>query len=112
MIPVNFEGAVEIKKPADMTDEQCTSIWAKFGFEALTIICEHPSEFSKIPPSVYSGIDQDGFGYFVTAWKPSYEDLQSLNRGEPIFVKTIASGLPPMALFTLEQENQPEGTKK
>lgn len=85
MIPVNFEGAVEIKKPAGMTDEQCTSIWAM------------------------RGTDDEGFPFFLTAWKPSYEDLQALNRGEPVFVKTIANGLPPMALFTIEPQNHPQG---
>lgn len=29
MRTVYFEGATEIKKPADMTDEECTSAWAK-----------------------------------------------------------------------------------
>jgi len=33
MHPIFFEGSVEIKKPEDMTDEQCISAWAKFGFD-------------------------------------------------------------------------------
>ena len=108
MIPVYFEGAVEIKKPADMTDEQCTSIWAKFGFETIKAICLRPEIVPHIPAEAFSGIDEDGYQYFLTAWKPSYEDLQLLNRGEPIFVKTICNGLPPMALFTAET-TQTEG---
>jgi len=28
MQPINFPGAIEIKKPNDMTDEQCMSVWA------------------------------------------------------------------------------------
>lgn len=80
MTPVKFPGSKEIKKPEDMTDEQCMSIWAD------------------------TGIDNDGFPYFLTAWKPSYEDLQALNRGEPIYIKTVTNGLPPMALFTFDEK--------
>lgn len=80
MQPVNFPGSEEIKKPLSMTDEQCMSIPAFHGF------------------------DQDGFPFFLTAWKPSYEDLQALNRGEPVYVKTITRKLPPMLLFTLDED--------
>lgn len=80
MQPVNFEGAVEIKKPANMTDEECMSIWAS------------------------RGIDLDGYPFFLEAWKPSYEDLQALNRGEPIFIKIISNGLPPIAVYTLDED--------
>lgn len=82
MQPISFEGSTEIKKPEDMTDEQCMSVWAT------------------------AGVDQDGLPFFLTAWKPSYEDLQAFSRGEPIYVKTIAHGLPPMALFTLDENGQ------
>lgn len=78
-----FEGAVEISKPAHMTDEQCISAWAKFGF------------------------DTDNFPYYLTAWKPNKGDLDALNRGEPVYVKTLSKQLPPMALFTLDENNQP-----
>lgn len=82
MQPVEFPGSREIKKPADMTDEQCMSIWAT------------------------NGIDQDGYYFWVTAWKPSYEDLQALNRGEPIYIKSLSRGLVPMALFTLDENGE------
>lgn len=62
-----------------MTDEECMSVWAQ------------------------SGIDQDGYPYFLTAWKPSYEDMLAFNRGEPIYVKVVSRGLPPMAIFTLDE---------
>lgn len=79
MQPISFEGSMEIKKPANMTDEQCMSIWASHG------------------------IDAQGLPYYLTAWKPSYEDMQALNRGEPIYIKTIATRLPPMIVFTLDE---------
>jgi hypothetical protein len=80
MHPVSFPGSFEIKKPADMTDEECFSVHA------------------------VSGVDEAGFPYYLTAWKPSYEDLQALQRGEPIYVKTVATGLPPMILFTVDEK--------
>ena len=100
MLPVNFEGAYEIKKPADMTDEQCMSIWAKHGFGALLLATEFRG--SGVPPPHMVGEDADELPFYITAWKPSYEDLQAINRGEPIYIKTISAGLPPMAVFTID----------
>jgi len=82
MQPVEFPGSREIKKPESMTDEECMSIWA---------ISSH---------------DMENDPWFITAWKPSYEDMQALSCGEPIYIKTIARGLPPMALFTLDEDGQ------
>jgi hypothetical protein len=102
MQPISFPGAVEIKKPADMTDEQCMSIWSKYGYAGLMRIIE----YGQVPPPLLKEIDQDKFPYFLTAWKPSYEDLQALNRGEPIYIKTLSAGLPPMSLFTLNEKGE------
>ena len=44
------------------------------------------------------------YNYFITAWKPNKEDLEALNRGEPIYVQIIYPGLPPMSLFTLNTQ--------
>lgn len=80
MNPIEFPGSTEIKKPASMTDEQCFSVWAF--------------------------IDKDEEGNvksFLTAWKPSYEDLQALNRGEPIYIQTLMNRLPPMGVFTMDE---------
>lgn len=104
MHPVHFEGAVEIGKPKDMTDEQCMSAWAKFGFDKL-----HKSiqMGATIPPALYAGVDTDDFPYYMTAWKPNKEDIEAINRGEPIYVKTLSKQLPPMALFTIDENKQP-----
>jgi hypothetical protein len=104
MMPVNFEGAKEIKKPEDMTDEQCTSIWAKCGLSGLKQVFKDGA--ASVPPGIYDSIDADQFPFFLTAWKPNKEDLEALNRGEPIYVKTVANGLPPMALFTLDESGE------
>lgn len=105
MHTVSFPGAVEIKKPADMTDEQCTSAWAKMGFGRLIEIFES-NGIAQVPPGVAAGIDTEGFRYFLTAWQPNKEDIEAINRGEPIYVKTLSTGLPPMALFTLDEEQK------
>lgn len=66
-----------------MTDEECFPIPAAKGF------------------------DEKGYPYYLTAWKPSYEDLQAFQRGEPVYIKTLCLGLPPMCLFTLDKQGQP-----
>lgn len=82
MSPFPFHGSRQIAKLPNMTDEQCLPIWADIG------------------------VDINGFPYFLTAWKPSYEDIQAINRGEPIYIKTITAGLPPMSLFTLDENGK------
>ena len=105
MHPVYFEGSVEISKPEDMTDEQCTSAWAKFGFDLLYRIFQS-NGIAKLPEGIYAGVDAEGFPYYMTAWKPNKEDIEAINRGEPIYVKTLPKQLPPMALFTLDENKQ------
>lgn len=104
MYPVFFEGATEIKKPVDMTDEQCTSIWAKYGFETLLTIFANKGK-AALPPGVFPSVDEDGFVYFLTAWMPNKEDREALMAGKPIFIKTLSKGLPPMAVFTVDCED-------
>jgi hypothetical protein len=104
MHPVHFEGSTEIKKPADMTDEECMSLWAKFGFCKMIEVFNLKGQGINVElPGLVAGIDTANHPYYLTAWKPSYEDLQSLNRGEPIYIKTLAQQLPPMAVFTLDE---------
>lgn len=105
MHPVHFEGAVEIKKPENMTDEQCTSAWAKFGFDVLFKIFQS-NGIAQLPPGIYAGVDSEDFPYYMTAWKPNKEDIDAINRGEPIYVKILAKQLPAMALFTLDENNE------
>lgn len=102
MHPTHFEGAVEIKKPESMTDEQCISAWAKYGFDLLHKIIESQGMI-VLPPAVYASIDTEQFPYYLTAWQPNKEDIDAVNRGEPIYIKTLSKGLPPMAVFTLDE---------
>lgn len=104
MHPVYFEGSIEIKKPDSMTDEQCISAWAKFGFDKLYKVIQG-NGIITIPPGLYAGVDQDEFSYYLTAWQPNKEDLKALNEGRPIFIKTLSKQLPPMAVFTLDEND-------
>ena len=52
------------------------------------------------------GVDSGGFPYFLTGWMPNKEDLEALNRGEPIYLKVIGNGFPPVAMFTVDEENE------
>lgn len=106
MHPVYFEGAYEVGKPKDMTDEQCMSAWAQFGFGKLFQLGKIQQSESVIA-SIYSGEDANNYPFYMTAWQPNKEDLEALNAGRPVYVKVICKGLPPMALFTLDENNQP-----
>jgi hypothetical protein len=90
MQPIYFEGAKEISKPENMTDEQCMSMWAL--------------------PIDYVFTDVNGnqvqSRYWVEAWKPSKEDIDAINRGEPIYLQIHSIGLPPVAVFTLDENGK------
>jgi predicted GTPase len=68
MHPVNFEGAVVINKPDNMTNEQCTALWAKFGFGKLHQIFQ-ANGIAEIPPAIYAGVDSEKFPFYMTAWQ-------------------------------------------
>lgn len=106
MHPTHFPGAVEIKKPEGMTDEQCMSAWAKFGFDKLYKIIQS-NGIMKLPPAVYAGVDAEDFPFYLTAWLPNKEDIEAINAGRPIFIKTLSKQLPPMAVFTFDANDQP-----
>lgn len=89
-----------------MTDEQCTSAWAKYGFDPLYKIFQS-NGIAKLPPGIYAGIDTQNFPFYMTAWQPNKEDIEAINRGEPIYVKTLSKQLPPMSLFTLDENREP-----
>jgi hypothetical protein len=82
MQPVEFDGSRTIGKPENMTDDQCFAIPA------------------------YSGIDENGYPFWLTAWKPSYEDLEALKRGDPLWIKSICKGLVPMSVFTMDEKGK------
>lgn len=91
MHPVEFPGSYVIGKPADMTDEQCSSIYAQ------------------------SFTDSDGFPRFRMAWQPSYEDKIAVAEGRPVFIDITGAhyeetakafykcGLRPHSVFTFDE---------
>lgn len=103
MRPVPFEGAIEIRNPNDTTDEQCMSAWARFGFDRLYKMIKTGA---RIPEGLYAGVDTEDFPYYMTAWQPNKEDIDAINRGEPVYVKILSKQLPPMALFTLDENGE------
>jgi len=80
MQPIEFHGSVEIKKPPSMTDEECFSVWAAIHTD---------------PTGNVTG--------FTTCWKPSYEDLQAMNKGGGVYIHSLSQRLVPMAVFTLDE---------
>lgn len=65
-----------------MTDEEC------FPVSALQIFDESKQHVIAI----------------ATVWQPSKEDIDAINAGRPIVVKVAGAALPPMLLFTTDEE--------
>jgi len=84
MHPIDFEGSnIMFGKPADMTDEQCSSCPA------------------------FVLVDADNFPFTLVALQPNKEDIEAICAGRPIFLKFIGSGLRPFAAYTLNENNEP-----
>jgi hypothetical protein len=83
MRPIHFpESNREFSKPSDMTDEQCSSISAYVG-------------------------ESNGFPYINTVWMPNKEDIDAINAGRPIILSITSNGMPPVSLFTCDEEGTP-----
>jgi hypothetical protein len=81
MLPVDFEGSnLTLHRPQDMRDEECMSIKAHLG------------------------IDNDGYHFVLTAWQPNKEDIEAINAGRPIMLKVIGSSMPPVAIYTFDED--------
>lgn len=80
MLPIDFEGTnIELRKPDEMTDEQCMSVRA------------------------YRGADADGFNFTLLAWQPNKEDIEAINAGRPIMLKIIGHTMPPVCVYTYDE---------
>lgn len=83
MHPTDFEGTnIVLTKPQNMTDEQC-----------------HPLK-------AFQGVDEQGFHFILTAWIPNKEDLESLQAGRPLYMKTVGQGFAPVLLFTIDENGE------
>jgi len=87
MNPIQFPGAKKIGKPKQMTDEQCSSIWA------------HCHEYEL------TGADGKQYQTHVwtEVWKPSEEDIKAIVAGSPIVLQIHSGGLPPVSMFTMDE---------
>lgn len=83
MLPIDFPQQNKVyTKPEGQTDEQCMSL------------------------SVHKTII-DGVPTFISAWKPSYEDIEAIKAGKPIWLYIQSHSLPPASLQT-ENPFEPE----
>jgi hypothetical protein len=73
-----------------MTDEQCSSIYAM------------PVDHTVAGPDGQQYVSR----FWVEAWKPSKEDIEAILRGEPIWLQITSVGLPPVAVFTLNEKGE------
>lgn len=79
MRPIHFpESNIQFGKPENMTDEECYSV------------------------SAYKG---DGF--INTVWMPNREDIEAINAGRPIILSITGSSMPPVSMFTCDENNLP-----
>lgn len=86
MMPIDFKEANAIfGKPKNMSDDEC------------------------LPVSAYVGQDQNGNPYTNTVWMPNKEDIEAINAGRPIVLSIYGGGLPPVALFTCDENGNPNG---
>jgi hypothetical protein len=63
-------------------------------------------EESVHPLWCWRGQFADGEPGFVSAWRPTREELVKLNLGEPLFLTILGSGLPPH-LLTVDNPLEP-----
>lgn len=78
----DFKGStITIGKPVDWTDEQCQSVRAT------------------------TGVDSNGFPYFLVAVKPTDEDLEMLNNGGLVMLKVVGQVFQPVAMFVVDHTN-------
>lgn len=84
MRPIHFtESNIVFDKPITIDDSEC------------------------LPISAYIGKDDKGMPFINTVWKPSKEDIDAILAGRPIFVCVLGTALPPMSLFTCDQDGNP-----
>lgn len=79
MRPIDFPGSNKtFLKPRNMRDEDC------------------------LPLNAHVGKDEAGQDFILTVWQPNKEDIEAINSGKPICVKVLGNALPPMLLFTVD----------
>jgi hypothetical protein len=64
-------------------------------------------EESVHPLWCWRGEHANGMPCFISAWRPTPEELVKLNLGEPIFLSILSGALPPHALTVDNPLEQP-----
>lgn len=83
MMPIDFPGTnTDVVKPDSMTDEECCDLRAMQWF------------------------DNNGFKHWLMQVKPSKEDLDAMNRGEPINVHFMSNTFPVIGFFTRDEKGE------
>lgn len=59
------------------------------------------------PITAVEGFDLSGNHYFLIGVQPNKEDLEALNRGEPIYIKVTGDGFAPIAIWTMNENCEP-----
>jgi len=54
--------------------------------------------------------EPDGITYIYVCFMPSYEDLQALAAGRALWMKFKAAPLPPLVLYTENEDGEPNVT--
>lgn len=87
MRPIHFEQSnITFNKPTTMDDSEC------------------------LPIHAYAGVDHNGNPHINTVWMPNKEDIDAILAGRPICVCILGNRLPPMSLFTYDENgNSNEG---
>lgn len=98
MLAQNFEGAREIGKPQNMTDDECGGLPI---FQALS------DTAGDAPQFVMAGVTQGPpYPFTLTHWMPSKEDLEAMNAGRGFWVRFLTHRVYPMSVFTLDETGQ------
>lgn len=84
MRPIDFEGSnATYGKPKEMTGEEC------------------------MPVSAFEIKNEKGHVLQVrTVWQPNKEDIEAINAGRPIVLSVWGAGMPPVLLFTCDENGQ------
>lgn len=98
----SVDGVSDKLQRIPQTTEELSELLKSFFFEVLKQV--KPVHFFGIP--AMAGTDKWQFPYYLTAWKPNKEDIEAINRGEPVYIKSISTGLHPMAVFTVDEKGE------
>lgn len=86
MRPIDFpEANMTFNKPVSMDDSEC------------------------LPLRVYAGTDGNGNPFINSVWQPSKEDIEAINAGRPVVLTILGTGMPPVSLFTYDENGNSNG---